>query len=248
MVKAIVADLDDTLLKYDKTISKFTIDTLKRCSASGIKLIFATGRGTSSQKLVPDNLFDARILYNGAIAEIDKKTVYSQLIPPHIYAPFLREMSRRGLRAAAEIGGVHYANFNVSSMWERTFIISDFVGMREDAEKLYVILNNGDDEKVITQNLPSELYSHFTKDSLALIMDKKASKVNALSVVLEQMSVDFEDVIAFGDDTNDKEILERCGLGIAMANARDDVKLIADDICGNCDADGLANYLVSRVL
>ena len=248
MVKAIVADLDDTLLKYDKTISKFTIDTLKRCSASGIKLIFATGRGTSSKKLVPDNLFDARILYNGAIAEIDNQTVYSQLIAPHIYSPFLREMSRQGLRAAAEIGGVHYANFDVSSMWERTFIISDFVGVREDAEKLYVILNNGDDEKVITQKLPPELYSHFSKDSLALIMDKKASKVNALSVVLEQMSVDFEDVIAFGDDINDKEILERCGLGIAMGNARDDVKLIADGICGNCDVDGLANYLVSRVL
>ena len=248
MVAAIVVDFDDTLLKCDKTISEFTMSTLKKSSASGIKLIFATGRGISSQKLVSDNLFDARILYNGATAAIDNKTVYSQFIAPHIYAPFLREMSRLNLKAAAEIGGVHYANFNVSSMWERTFVISDFTGMREDAEKLYVILNNGDDEKIIAQNLPPELYSHFTKDSLALIMDKNASKLNALAVVLRRMSIDFKDVIAFGDDTNDKEMLARCGRGIAMANARDDVKLIADDICGNCDSEGLANYLVSHVL
>ena len=248
MVKAIVVDLDDTLLRYDKTISEFTINTLKKCSASGIKLVFATARGASSKKLVPDNIFHACILYNGAIAEIDNETVYSKLIAPHTYSLFLREMSRLGLRAAAEIGGIHYANFDVSSMWERTFVISDFSSMKEDAEKLYVILNNSDDEDKIVQNLPSELYSHFTKDSLALIMDKKASKLNALSVVFRRMSVDFKDVIAFGDDTNDKEMLEKCGLGIAMANARDDVKLIADDICGNCDADGLANYLFSHVL
>ena len=248
MTKAVVVDLDDTLLRYDKTISEFTINTLKKCSAQGIILIFATGRGTSSQKLVPDNFFDARIMCNGAIAEIDNKTVYKQLISPQIYRPFLQEMSRLNLRAAAEISGIHYANFNVSSMWERNFVITDFADMNKDAEKLYVVLDNSNDNEKITRNLPPGLYSHFTNDSLALIMNADASKVKALAVVLERMNIDFKYVIAFGDDINDKEMLEKCGLGIAMANALDDVKLIADDICEDCNSDGLANYLISHIL
>ena len=248
MIKAIIMDLDDTLLRYDKTISDFTINTLKKCSAVGIKLIFATGRGTSSQKLVPDNLFAGRIMYNGAIAVIGSETVYSQLIEPHLYCPFLLEMSRLNLRAAAEIGGVHNANFNVSSMWERNFVISDFADMNTAAEKLYVILNSSDDEEKINRNLPAELYAHFTKDSLALIMNKKASKAAALSCALERLDINFNDVIAFGDDINDKEMLERCGMGIAMANAGDEVKRVADDVCGDCDADGLANYLALHIL
>ena len=248
IIKAIIMDLDDTLLRRDKTFSEVTLDTLKKCSAGGIKLIFATGRGTSSQKLVPYNLFDARVMYNGAIAEIDSETVYSQLIGPHLYCPFILEMGRLNLRAAAEIGGIHHANFNVSSMWERNFVISDFTDMTKSAEKLYVILNNSEDEEKINKKLPAELYAHFTKDSLALIMNKKATKVAALSCVLERMNITLDEVIAFGDDVNDKEMLEKCGTGVAMSNAGDEVKRVADAVCRDCDADGLANYLMAHIL
>jgi Predicted hydrolases of the HAD superfamily len=248
MIKAIVMDLDDTLLKYDKTISEFTIGALKKCAANGIKLVFATGRGASSNELVPANFFDARIMYNGAIAEIDSTLVFSQLIASQTYAPFLGEMSRLNLRAAAEIGGIHYANFDVSAMWERKFVIADFAKLKEDAEKLYVILNGSEDAEKIAENLPFGLYPHFTKDGLALIMNSKATKLNALSAVLRQLNIDFKDTIAFGDDVNDKEILKKCGIGVAMANALEGVKMIADDVCGDCDSDGVANYLVSHVL
>ncbi len=47
MIKAIVVDLDDTLLKYDKTISQLTKTTLQKCRSKGIKMIYATGRGMS---------------------------------------------------------------------------------------------------------------------------------------------------------------------------------------------------------
>ena len=163
MIKAIVTDLDDTLLRYDKTISEFTIDTLKRCSAAGIKLIFATARGASYQQLVPNGLFDARVLYNGAIAEIGDETVYSQLIAPEVYSPFLREMDRLNLRAIAEIGGMHHANFDVSSMWPLKYAISDFTSMSDYAEKLCVILDSAGDAEKVAKNLPSGLYLHFTK-------------------------------------------------------------------------------------
>ena len=59
MIKAIVTDLDDTLLRYDKTVSQFTIDILTRCREKGIKLIIATARSNRASRLVPFALLTA---------------------------------------------------------------------------------------------------------------------------------------------------------------------------------------------
>jgi len=56
------------------------------------------------------------------------------------------------------------------------------------------------------------------------------------------------EVIAFGDDNNDIEMLRECGTGVAVANAIDECKSSADHICGSCDDDGLAKWLEENVL
>ena len=61
----IVMDLDGTLLRSDKTISKYTACVLNKCRERGIKVVYATGRGGSAEKVAPAGLFDARIVMNG---------------------------------------------------------------------------------------------------------------------------------------------------------------------------------------
>lgn len=248
MMKAIIVDLDDTLLRYDKTISPFTKDTLEKCRSKGIKVIFATGRGMSSKKIVPQEIFDGNIMYNGALAEINNKIIYERLIDPEVFCPFLQKMDELGMKAAAEIKGVHHANFEVSLMWEREFILSEFKDMKDPSEKLYVIIDSEKDRYYIDKYLPPELYIHYTKDDLALIMNKEATKLNALSSVLEWFRIPISEVVAFGDDINDKEMLEKCGRGIAMDNALREIKEIADEICDSCDRDGVAHWLVDNLL
>ena len=51
-----------------------------------------------------------------------------------------------------------------------------------------------------------------------------------------------EQAIAFGDGTNDIEMLQAVGIGVAMGNATDDVKAAADDLCGNVADDGIYYY------
>lgn len=52
-----------------------------------------------------------------------------------------------------------------------------------------------------------------------------------------------KNVIAFGDDHNDIEMLRECGVGVAVANAIDEAKAVADYICDTSDNDGLARWL-----
>lgn len=248
MIKAIIVDLDDTLLRYDKTISELTKNTLEKCRSKGIKVIFATARGASSKKIISQESFDGCIMYNGALAEINNQIIHERFINPQIFCPFLKKIDELGMNAAAEINGIHHANFEVSLMWERDFILTKFENIKEESEKLYVIINSERDIYYINKYLPPELYVHYTKDNLALIMDKEATKLNALSSVLEWLNIPICDVIAFGDDINDKEMLEKCGIGIAMNNALREIKEVADEICDSCDNDGVARWLLSNIL
>ena len=76
MTKMVVTDLDDTLLRTDKSISKYTTDIINRVRDQGIKIIFATGRGASTKSLIPYELFDGYVLMNGAKAYVNNRLIY----------------------------------------------------------------------------------------------------------------------------------------------------------------------------
>ena len=57
-VRLIVTDLDGTLLRDDKTVSKQSMEALIACHAKGIKIVYATARGSSVKNLLPPDVFD----------------------------------------------------------------------------------------------------------------------------------------------------------------------------------------------
>jgi len=245
MIRAVIVDLDDTLLRRDKTVSAFTIETLRQCRGKGIKLMVATARGRSAKKLVPFDLFDGFVQMNGATGFAGDYIVYEKLIPPDVYIPFLQEMDKAGIHTAAEIEGVHYANFPVP---HRQHEVVDFNTLTEAAEKAYVIIDAAEKADTVRRALPEGLWAHFTNDGYALLSSTEATKKNAVAAVLAHWGIPAEEAAAFGDDTNDVEMLAYCGTGVAMGNALDEVKAIANNVCMDCDDDGVAKWLASHVL
>ena len=69
------------------------------------------------------------------------------------------------------------------------------------------------------------------------------SKAKGIEVVLDQLGLSAKDADAFGDGTNDLEMIEYCGCGVAMGNAQDVVKEAADIVCPPVWEDGLAQIL-----
>jgi len=61
---------------------------------------------------------------------------------------------------------------------------------------------------------------------------------------MEYISVTKEEVIVFGDDYNDVEMLHEAGISVVMGNANDDVKAVADYVTTECDKDGIWNALM----
>jgi len=68
----------------------------------------------------------------------------------------------------------------------------------------------------------------------------ESSKVNALETVVRRWDLSLEDVLAVGDNLNDKQMLEAVGRGVAMGNAPDEVKAVADHVTASNDDEGVA--------
>ena len=250
MIKMIVTDLDETLLRTDKSISKYTIDIIKRVQNKGIKIIFATARGDSLISLIPIELFDGYVLTNGAKAYVDNKLIYDSRIASDIFIPFIRDLSNANLKVAAQIEGIHYSNFNVTEKWSyiNNFIITDYLNISGSADKLYAIIEEINQIDIIKSRLPRELYLNVSRDNLAMIMHKEARKSIGILEIAKMFNISKNEILVFGDDTNDKDMFLNSGLSVAMGNAIDEIKIIADHICDTNDNDGVAKWLDENIL
>ena len=81
-----------------------------------------------------------------------------------------------------------------------------------------------------------------------LIMNRAATKWNAIQALSVHFNISTTNIAAFGDDYNDVEMLKNCVIGIAVANALDEAKMVADYVCESNDNDGVAKWLEKNVL
>jgi len=248
-IKMIVTDLDGTLFRSDKTISEYTEKTLSRCRDAGIKVVYATGR-SGSDSAINSDYFDARINMNGAIAKVGESVIYQRTIPYGVARSFLMSCDKRGFRVTLQSENMHYSNFAVSDVWSwiNNYEIVNFKKHNIDGQKIYLVGLAPVDLDFISSILPTELYMVMANDGLLMIMNKEATKSKALSAVSDYWGINLPDIVAFGDDLNDIDMLSIAGVSIATSNAFDEVKAVADHICKSNDDDGVAKWLEENVL
>ena len=252
-IKMIVTDLDGTFLRDDTTVSEYTKSVFSRCRNAGIKLAYATGRGSSAERVTPQGLFDGKIIMNGTIARIGDKIVYSRLIPHEIARKFLMACDLRGINITSELTGMHYSNFTVSDFWPEitTFQIVDFSQHKTDVENIFTLKPSPENRLFIEQSLPDELYwvaSADGPDDFLQIMHKDATKSKAMMKLAEIWGIHQSEIVAFGNDFNDMDMLVYAGTGVAVANAVDEVKAAASQICDTNENDGVAKWIDENLL
>ncbi|MCL2565511.1 MAG: HAD family hydrolase [Defluviitaleaceae bacterium] len=257
-IKMIVVDLDGTLLRDDKTISERTKSVLGRCKELDIKIVYATGRSGSFRDLqdlidvdfLNSGIFDGRINMNGAIARVGGEIVYSSLIPCQIARPLLMACDKRGLKISSQIGSMHYTNFILEGLWSHltNFEAVDFSKHDKDAEKIFSVLNSEEDRLFIEKHCPADCWLTVSRDGLAFVMHKDATKARAVAHLANIWGIDGSEILAFGDDLNDADMLSYVGVGVAMDNALDRVKNAADFTCLSNEEDGIAEWIMGNLL
>jgi Cof subfamily protein (haloacid dehalogenase superfamily) len=264
MIKMLVIDLDGTLLRSDKTISPYSEEALKKASAAGIKVVFATARPVRAVKHLLKNIpCDAVICHNGAVTFSEGKRTGSYYGVPiknaiHILKSLKEKYPNKKL--SVEINDKIYANFDVTLIWgssekekemlRASSVLTDFSGLPDtDADKLLIEVDSANEYKEILKLLPTDLYSQLSDGGkLCLVMNKNATKLNAVKQLIKMWDISISDTAAFGDDYNDIELLRNCGVGVAMKNAIPEVLQAADEVTESNDDEGVAKYIMKHIL
>lgn len=250
--KMVVTDLDGTLLRGDKTISDFTKSILTSLREKNIKFVIATARPIRSVKnFLPFLDFDAGIYHNGAVI-CENGAIVSECgieNPVQIVRKIIDD--NPDIRISVEANDVLYANFNADFIWnkEKYLLTEDFSELENCvADKIIVEAHSLEEMKRFEKYLPENMYLRLSENVIAMIMNKGATKSNAIKYLAEKWGISMEEVVAFGDDYNDMDMLEMCGRGVAVGNALEAVKAVADEVCGVNEEDGLAKWVVENLL
>ncbi len=259
--RLLAIDIDGTLVNRYGTISDRDREALSRAQEAGIQVALSTGRGLQATVgIIRELSLDSyHVLFDGAlVSRLDSSE--------EIYAsPISKELVRQMIDAAHECR-VDLELFTVthyfveretwSSQAHRDFFSTypTIVDFRQVWERERVIkgglVSISPEEAVKTADFRRQL-EHHLDFSLARtpaypgvnffnVLAPGVSKGKALEKLAAHLEVPLSEVIAVGDGTNDISLLTTAGLAIAMGNAEDEVKSIADYVTLDVDHSGLA--------
>ncbi len=271
-IKAIVLDIDGTLLNDQKEITPATKAILIRAQEEGIKLILASGRPTASMLNFAEELEMKKhhgllVSYNGAKV-IDCQTndeLFNQSMTLKEGKAVLEHMKNFDVKVMIDKDDYMFVNdvYNCDITYKGSKINIIEYESRGGNYKLCEIEDLAaflDDSisKILTAGEPEYLAAHHQemmapfKDSLNCVFTadfyfeftaQGIDKAKALDTVLKPLGIAAEDVAAFGDGHNDITLIRYAGKGVAMDNAVPELKAAADHVTLSHNEDGIAHML-----
>ena len=246
MIQLAVFDIDRTLIPPEVGhIAPETVAAIRQLQYRGIRTAIASGR---MLHLLPDELrelgFDYFILSNGAyVADSDGQVVCQESVDPETVEALSRELLRRGLAFDIRyVDGMVQGNPNLDvraamqDFWKKQ-------GMKFRPPKNFrwhVSPAPGSAPIALGACIPQEqqpeIFALFPQLEFMPVFDgpmcdinpKGVSKATGIRRICGLMDISMEQVIAFGDDRNDLEMVAEAGIGVAMGNAMTAVKEVAD--------------------
>lgn len=264
--KMIVMDLDGTLLPRNQLILDKTKKVLQYLQGQGVPLVLSSGRDIdsiekiASQISMSDYKQNSYICLNGLeIYDSKHNLLHSQNKLQYRDALNLNKLAKKYdidmilffkdclyllEYGKTDIINSHFMNSSKNSVNDINEIPRDYF----DCLKKVAFIQT---KEVIDKNLTSIQNEATNKYDICKVEDEwieinpiNINKGSALKALCDIKNYPIKNTIVFGNGENDIEMLKVAGRSVAMGNSFDTVKAITDDICGDCEDDGIANYLL----
>ena len=256
-IKLIALDLDGTLLNNNHQISDYNKNVLKRAYNNGIKIILSTGRPTSSAlKFLYDLNIDSELIsFNGAmITDKDSNIIYEKSLDSDTGKKLINIAKKYNVYYQSFLGNrwnigffdEKWLNYYISIAQIHNYIIG-FEGIEDFSFTKFMFIG----ENAVLKNIEIELqntfgndlYFTFSREVYLEVMNKEVSKANALEFLLNKYNLNRENVMAFGDNNNDLEMLEFAGISVAVDNAEKSVKEKCKYITKSNEENGVGEFI-----
>lgn len=269
--RMIAIDLDGTLLSPSGTVSARAKAAIHRALSAGLLVCFATGRNWTESRAILDDVahYDSAVFVGGAMV-IDTKhrvTLHRTMMAPELAAEVCRALEGWGHAVLALQdtlnAGVDYlitadAELNESTQqWmaatqaqmrrvtrlgqyshEHTIRVG-IVASIEQIDEIKQALIGRFGDRILCQSL------HVPSCDVEVleVFDPAVSKWQGVLHVARKHGILAHQIVAIGDDVNDLPMIRSAGLGVAMGNAKPEVRAAAKRIIGTNREEGLATFL-----
>lgn len=248
MIKAAFFDVDGTLVSYKThSVPDSTLKVLHELKKRGVKLFLSTGRnGDSTRFLMESGLFDGEILLSGQLCLMDGQRVFENPMAAQDVEAAIAAAQRKEYVLGFLSGNESF----VTGVNEYVTAACSYAGMpqpRVESATLareYPIYQihcygpSGTEEKLLA--CADKLTAVRWSPNFADVFPLGGGKDRGICAICKALGIAPEETIAFGDGENDISMLEYAGIGVAMGNAGETVKLHADFVTQTVDDDGIA--------
>lgn len=251
MYKLIVLDLDGTLLNSEKKISEGNLAALKRAREGGALIAFSTARSAGAMReyiaaVQPDIL----ISNGGALVERNGEILFNRQLSAESVRHIIKrcfELSDGKCEITIETDHGYFWNYKPGCDFSRyetpdNVQHSDFTNFNYPAYKVTAEVEREEEALRIAAEIPDCGTLSFRGEIWRRFAHTEATKRNALEHICGCLSIKPKEILAFGDDYNDLEMLEYC-TGVAMGNALEEVKAAAEFVTDTNDNDGVAKFI-----
>jgi Cof subfamily protein (haloacid dehalogenase superfamily) len=234
-----------------------TIEVLRRVRAAGIDVIVVTGRMARSVQLAlePAGLDDPYICYQGAVvADADGTWLRHEPLPLELARETIAAVNEEGYDPNVYVddelyvsnvneGSRQYAEFQHIEIHE----VGDTLRWLERPPTKLVCVGDPDaldgTERRMKERFGDRMYISKSLPYFLEFAQAGVTKAAGLDFLAQHMGFTAADTVAFGDGENDVELVDWAGFGVAVENAHDRVKAVADWVCPSAEREGVAEVL-----
>lgn len=252
-IKIVITDIDGTLFSHSQgCVPQSALDAIKKMQKRGIKIFLCSGRNKYLIRksgvldyFTPDGL----IVMNGASVILENSVIYSYPIPSNV-VDLLIKFSKR-LRFGLTL--IEQDEGHINYIDERVISAHEKYGTRFPQPRSFpdhydrtvyqaICFCDELDESLFLPHIKGAKSARWDEYAVD-IMPEESDKAKGVLHLLEHLHLKPENAIALGDGNNDIEVLQFCGIGVAMGNGVESVKECADYVTDDVDNDGWAKAL-----
>lgn len=258
-IKAVISDLDGTLLNAQHMLSEYSKCVVKRLTEAGVQFMIATGRHYIDAAKIKEKLGVEAFLItaNGAtVSSKEGELIYQATLPRNIVEDILSIEVGKGVFKNL-YQGEHWLMEETDKVFDDYYQEGDFQYtlcrfsdyLDQPINKVFFTAFNHEDLLAIREQIELKhgdaISVTFSMPECLEVMPKGINKGTAILETLKRMGIHPEETIAFGDGLNDLEMLQVVGKGYLMGNAHAFLKekLPNHEVVSPNWEDGVAKHL-----
>lgn len=266
-IKAIMCDVDGTLLNNEGIVSPMTVEAIKKARDKGILFGLSTGRDVHSVKTLLKTcgiagLVDTIVGTGGSEIYDYQLNVEKSSYPldGELIKDIMRHYEGMDLNFAIPDQGILFSPKDDEYIRKLAkddrvdYQVVDFNEfLSKPRAKLIIICKPEYMDTVIekSKSFSNPNYKSASLKTASILyeyMDPRVSKTNGLKEVMKLHGISMADICSFGDADNDYDMTLNAGVGVVMENGSDKTKSVADYICDDNDSDGIGKFIEEYIL